>query len=469
MAAQHIAEDLSVSVKMFQVGEQGDCFLLHFRKEEHESHVLIDCGSFRNKKTSIDRLKKIVNYIRTQLDGKKLDLVVGTHQHNDHLSGFVHCADLFEGQVEQVWLSWLDDPKDSLAQKVGQDQQHLVSVMQAVSSKMASLGLASAHPAVADIMGFYAASGDNGDPVVPAQGIENLKKMGAKPITYLAPGQQPALPGMPPELVKVYVLGPPRDQAMLFDKDPKKGESYDAALALAGLNATKFLAGLDNLDPHSDRRQEEQFPFNKSFKKSPSRADQEILKLYNNQLQGWRTIEAEWLDQADRLALYLDSYTNNSSLVLAFELVQSGKVLLFAADAQTGNWLSWEHIKWEKEKSDFETYNLLKNTVLYKVGHHASHNATLVKALEAMTHDQLVAMIPVDKSDPNITKKNGWKMPAKNLYKRLKEKTGYRVLRMDDGFADECGLKDKKSTWKNLPHTPVVDTKNFFIEYTVKG
>jgi len=467
---QTIADGLTVTVKMFQVGELGDCFLLHFKKDEHESHILIDCGSFRNKKASIDRLKKIVAFIRTELNGKKLDLVVGTHQHNDHLSGFVHCADLFQGQVDQVWLSWLDDPKDGLAKKIGQDQTALVGLMQAISAKLTSLDLASDHPAVSDVMGFYAAANQEGaDPVVPAQGVENLKRLGEKPIAYLAPGQQPDLPGMPADLVKVYVLGPPRDQSLLFDKDPKKGESYDAALALAGLSASKFLAGLDNLDPHSDKRQEEQFPFNKTFKKSPARADKDILKLYNNHQQSWRTIEAEWLQQGDRLALYLDSYTNNSSLVLAFELVQSGKVLLFAADAQTGNWLSWENIQWEKEKPDFKTYNLLENTVLYKVGHHASHNATLVKALEAMQHDELVAMIPVDKSDPNITKKNGWKMPAKNLYQRLKEKTGYRVLRMDDGFADECGLKDKKSTWTKLPFTPVIDTKNFFVEYTVKG
>ena len=36
--------------------------------------------------------------------------------------------------------------------------------------------------------------------------------------------------------------------------------------------------------------------------------------------------------------------TNNTSLALAFELIEKGrvgKVLLFPADAQVGNWLSW--------------------------------------------------------------------------------------------------------------------------------
>ena len=30
------------------------------------------------------------------------------------------------------------------------------------------------------------------------------------------------------------------------------------------------------------------------------------------------------------------------------ELLKSGKVLLFAADAQTGNWLSWADVKWQR-------------------------------------------------------------------------------------------------------------------------
>ena len=41
------------------------------------------------------------------------------------------------------------------------------------------------------------------------------------------------------------------------------------------------------------------------------------------------------------LALKLNTGINNTSLVLAFELPASKKVLFFAADAQRGNWISW--------------------------------------------------------------------------------------------------------------------------------
>jgi hypothetical protein len=40
---------------------------------------------------------------------------------------------------------------------------------------------------------------------------------------------------------------------------------------------------------------------------------------------------------------------------------------------------------------------LFANTVLYKIGHHGSHNATLrEKGLEMMNHPELVAMFPVE-------------------------------------------------------------------------
>jgi hypothetical protein len=464
-----MAKNITVSTKMFQVGELGDCFLLHFREDKQESHVLIDCGSFRNGQPSKDRLNTIVKNIKTMLNGKKLDIVVGTHQHNDHLSGFVHCEKQFTGMVDQVWLSWLDDPKDSLAKRIQKDQKNLVAQLKAINQKLTSFKLKTNNDVIGDVLGFYAAAG--GVPEIPAKGVEILKKVGEKDVAYLKPGQQLDLPGLPKNSVKVYVLGPPRDQNLLFDKDPKKGESYDHNLAVASTNADRLLSAINNRDSRIDNRAEEQFPFNKSFKKLPSKADEEILSAYNKKNDSWRKIDLDWLDQANRLALYLDSYTNNSSLVLAFELVKSGKVLLFAADAQTGNWLSWENIKWENVPSNFSSNSLLENTVLYKVGHHASHNATLVKGLESMVHEELVAMIPVDKTDPNITKKNGWKMPAKNLYKRLKEKTQFRVLLMDDGFADECDpVKNKtKAKWNKLPNKPTIDKENRFVEYTING
>src|SRR6185295_16271734 len=123
----------------------------------------------------------------------------------------------------------------------------------------------------------------------------------------------------------------------------------------------------------------------------------------------WRRIDGEWLAGSPELALQLDSLTNNTSLVLAIELPAGGgsdrDVLLFAADAQVGNWLSWQDLKWTVDGKEVTGPDLLKRTILYKVGHHGSHNATLKeKGLEEMERLR-VALIPVNQE---MAGKKGW-------------------------------------------------------------
>ena len=79
-----MAAKSAVRIRMYRLDELGDCFLVSFLGGS-ASHMLIDCGSFRNNKQSIDRLKAITDDIRKTLNGARLDVVVGTHQHNDHL------------------------------------------------------------------------------------------------------------------------------------------------------------------------------------------------------------------------------------------------------------------------------------------------------------------------------------------------------------------------------------------------
>ena len=139
---------------------------------------------------------------------------------------------------------------------------------------------------------------------------------------------------------------------------------------------------------------------------------------------GGASIPTGWTASAN-LALQLDSATNNTSLVLAIQ-TEDGRVLLFAADAQVGNWLSWQDLKWQVDGKEVTGPDLLRRTVLYKTGHHGSHNATLQeKGLEQM--DTLeVALIPVDH---DMAVKKGWgRIPLDTLEKRLDEKTKGRVL-----------------------------------------
>jgi hypothetical protein len=167
------------------------------------------------------------------------------------------------------------------------------------------------------------------------------------------------------------------------------------------------------------------------------------------------------------LALRLDSDTNNTSLVLAFELGQSGRVLLLPGDAQVGNWVSWETLKWSvSDGQKIRTVtagDLLARTVVYKVGHHGSHNATLrEKGLELMSSDELAVMIPVDRE---TAIKLEWNMPFPPLFERLRQKAKGRVMDRDRGVpATNPGLLDDVQ-WRNFVER--TDTTEDWIDYFV--
>jgi glyoxylase-like metal-dependent hydrolase (beta-lactamase superfamily II) len=466
---------VSASICMYRLLELGDCFLVTFTSGGSKSRMLIDCGSFRNTTASAARLDQITKAIAKQLAGAPLDVVVGTHQHNDHLSGFVHCEAAFRKiGIQQVWLSWLDDPADKRAQAIGKAHHNLMLQLHAAHAALrASTKGSRLRPTAArslevleDILGFYGASA-TAPPEVPANAVKILKAIGARKPSYLKPGQTLDLPGVPAGSVRVHVLGPPRSDAELFRADPKKGESYDPALTAANHLASRFLdAAQKRQNSASDT--DADYPFNARYRRSTDRSRSPALtalvKRYRGRAVDWRTIDDDWMQQAETLALYLDTFTNNSSLVLAIELVASRKVLFFAADAQTGNWSSWATVKWDEH--GVNTDDLLARTVFYKVGHHASHNATLVAAFEKMGTPELVALIPVNKKDPNITKPNGWKMPAKKLFARLKEKTSNRVLQMDCVNPPECNpdAAPARAAWKKAGIKPRITDLSIELE-----
>ncbi len=155
----------------------------------------------------------------------------------------------------------------------------------------------------------------------------------------------------------------------------------------------------------------------------------------------WRRIDNAWLDSAGQLALAMNNDTNNASLVLAFELGKGGKVLLFAADAQRGNWRSWACKPWKDGSQEITTKDLLARTVLYKVGHHCSHNATLNgqpgddypnlgwmgQGASAGEFTAMITAVPAWAKDPKV----GWDHPQDAIKNTLMKKACGRVLQTD--------------------------------------
>ena len=79
-----------VTVRMYNVGF-GDCFLLRIPTPDGERKVLIDCGTHPGG-AGPRKMRQVVQDIVadvTDADGvPRIDLVIGTHRHRDHVSGF---------------------------------------------------------------------------------------------------------------------------------------------------------------------------------------------------------------------------------------------------------------------------------------------------------------------------------------------------------------------------------------------
>jgi len=482
-----------VTIRMYCHGF-GDCFLITFRSNgETVYRMLIDCGMLTGNS---DLLKQCIENIKDECGGM-LDLVVQSHEHKDHISGFNLKNDnkklLWDSiEVADVWLAWTentapggDDLAIDLKKKFEKKKKALAKALAIYNNQ---IGTAS-HKSLMDsefrgtdyyaaqqryatalqqLLNFYdigpvevqkslGSAGALGLTMTDAMTyfIERNKKNGTPNISYWEPGSLADVTTTGLEGIKFYFLGPPKNYDLLRKMDDK--EHVEMYLSDFGLSDNFYLTLAD-----TNRNTEAISPFQAKYFLEKENISKEELKDPDNVWQlyyaknEWRKIETDWLNNAGILALHLDSYTNNTSLVIAIEFENSGKVLLFPADAQIGNWISWTETEKEGSTSPklqwaiknntgikkITATDLLERTVFYKVGHHASHNATAKKhGLELMSKD-LVAMIPVDEEVAKKQGKAGWKMPAEDLYERLLEKTKGRIIRLDKGNLLKKGVNE---------------------------
>ena len=73
------------------------------------SHMLIDCGVLKGTEDGKARMQAIVRDI-AQTTAGRLDVLVVTHEHWDHVSGFVQAEDEFKQlSIGEVWLAWTEN------------------------------------------------------------------------------------------------------------------------------------------------------------------------------------------------------------------------------------------------------------------------------------------------------------------------------------------------------------------------
>jgi hypothetical protein len=472
-----------VTVRMYRPRGLGDCFLLAFPPADDPRFMLVDCGVFFATSGGAARMREIAEDI-ADVTGGRLHLVVATHEHWDHLSGFQFAQEIFdEVTVDEVWAAWTEDRNHPLANEL-RDKRHRTA--RAVAAAVARLhGVAEAEAeAVGSVLGFDLGVFDPAEAAAHAFGasgtagqMEWVLKKGAT-TRYLRPGSEPIR--WSDHGVRFYVLGPPEDRAKLERSDPSTTDSevYEEGPALTVHNAFA-VAALHAVEPGGLSSDEEALrdasqPFDRSHRIELGEMEEspywDFFRTHygRNERNGhgpaWRRIGAAWLTAAGQLALQLNEDTNNTSLALAIEIEGSGRVLLFPGDAQVGNQLSWHDHRWPAPGGSGEVTcrDLLARTVLYKVGHHGSHNATLRQlGLELMTHPDLVAMIPVDREQ---AAEKDWAMPFGPLAARLHERTSGRVLRADDGVPSRPSSVPE-ADWKRFSER--LEEDDLWVQYSL--
>lgn len=447
-----------VRVRMYRHG-LGDCFLITFPRQGADPfHMLIDCGVLARNKAF---MTGVVEHIRdTILAGNskttsnqkaRLDVVAVTHEHKDHVSGFNQARQVFNDDFEfgAVWLGWTENLTKPEIKKIKDAKAKAVARLQAALASPLAMADPTALAGVAELLGFSQDDDTTGAGKI-SDAMEYLKLRGkdAGKLSFREPGEGPLeLDGV--EGVRVYVLGPPVDPTLLKTSAITGQMIKDeviyhlASTGDAGMDALGAAVAIAGGSPDADGERYYPFAIEHRIPRSPAPNKPSpyfenikpfVSATYDNESAAWRRIDCDWMSAFGQLALDLDSDTNNTSLVLAFEFVKTGEVLLFVGDAQVGNWQSWADVKFKVPGRDqpLPAHDLLGRTVFYKVGHHCSHNATLKKGgLELMNREDLVAFIPLDQETAKKQGKKGWEMPAPPLFKALKERAGERVVISD--------------------------------------
>jgi hypothetical protein len=203
-----------VTIRSYQVGF-GDCFLLIFDYGTQKRYALIDFGTNGtpdgNDKAQLIKIAKNIQ----QTCHSKLHVVVATHRHGDHISGFSTddsdspgniIKDCQPEVVIQPWTEDFDthnDAEEAIQARVNNVAATLVSMQ-----GFAARALAESHTLrqfAAPDLDQVSFDGQNNLPNISA--VQNLREMG-KTKVYVNCGfpldLSHVLPG-----VKVWVLGPP--------------------------------------------------------------------------------------------------------------------------------------------------------------------------------------------------------------------------------------------------------------------
>jgi beta-lactamase superfamily II metal-dependent hydrolase len=345
-------------IRMYRVGF-GDFFLLSVPTAAGARHILIDCGVHAQDLGSI---REAVAQMAVDC-GAKLALVIMTHRHADHISGFGTCAEVFRTiTVDRVWMPWFEDPANDTAKAF---QTSLTALAARVSLRLAARGDAGSQLAamVDNITGGMTVSGVSNN----QKALEVLNKgfMNQPEHDYYRADDAAKLPrDLEDAGLSAQILGPPSDLSLISKMTDKNNQ---------------FLTGTAETDDDSASS------FPKAFRVVEADYPADAFSIFSKD-QIKAMIEGAQPDVMAAQATAADNTLNNQSLVILFSF--AGKNLLFAGDAQWGNWENFLYggafgTPGHTEMTE-RAKAILGKIDFYKVGHHGSTNATPKDAVAAM-------------------------------------------------------------------------------------
>jgi len=418
-----------VVVRAYQVGF-GDCFLLSVfyddRPRMRPRRVLIDFGT-----TALPRhagrvsLKDIAQHIHDTCGGR-LDAVVATHRHQDHISGFRGGAGtIIAGMRPKVVLQpWTEDPEARVdatrpTRVTRRRQAHVRGLANMQQVAAAALGEIRARPqgmsrTVRDQLTFLGE-----DNIANKAAVQTLMSMGERNV-YAHYGSRSGLERLLPG-VTTHVLGPPtlEQSDAIRSQRSRDVDEFWHLQARAGRHAV----GTTRLFPQAPRARQGALPFETRW----------LLPRMN----------AVRSEQVLEIVRVLDDEMNNTSLILLFEI--GNKTLLFSGDAQIEN---WEYCLTTADDRD-RKLDLLRNVDFYKVGHHGSLNATpktlwrLFSKKGPADGSERMSSVMSTMSDKHGSRDRNTEVPRGTLKKALQENTEFfttQTLRARNAFFEDTEL-----------------------------
>jgi beta-lactamase superfamily II metal-dependent hydrolase len=457
---QSKSRSTGLRVRMYRVGF-GDFFLLTVPTKKGPQHILIDCGVHAG---DIKSMKACVQDLIKETD-RKLALVIATHYHADHLSGFASNFDEFaQFDVDMVWITNRLDPKNKGASKFKAQIRSLAGQLQlrlgARNDRAGVQALDKVSNALGIQLGAKNKEGDNEKALrLLTEGFKN-----GPPVRYYQGGDEPQLPSSLKGAITAELLGPaPLDSGKQFASSDSTTNQFLRAAADQGLPSSEQLepfekpwpASADNYSAGAFRefRTEEQIRLRKPGEPAA------LEKILQNAQP----------DVLLALADAVDGTLNNQSLVILFTC--EGKKLLFVGDAQWGNWSYWLY---ERKVTGADpgiterAKDILGSIDFFKVGHHGSTNANPIPAVAAM-NEKCVSMCSTESGDPdrkrpygNIEKRT--EVPRITLMEEMEKQTRNRLVRSDwIGVLDVAPSPEARGQLSRLP--PNFSKGDLYIDY----